>query len=142
MNTLRKLWVPGLLAVVAFCAAAQQTQIKKEQAPATAANSGSEMYMSYCASCHGKDAKGNGPAAPALKTAPPDLTGLAKRNWGKYPTDRVDSILRGKEVLVSHGDQEMPVWGPVFRSVSGAHEGVVDLRVTNLNNYLASLQVK
>ena len=144
MNTLHKLCVPGLLAVVAVCSAAQETktQLKREAAPVTSAASGSEMYVSYCASCHGKDATGNGPAAAALKSAPPDLTTLAKRNGGKYPALRVRSILLGKENLVPHGDQEMPVWGPVFRAISTGHEEIVDMRIGNLNRYLESLQAK
>jgi mono/diheme cytochrome c family protein len=144
MNTLHKLWVPGLLAVVAVCATAQQqgTVIKHEPAPVTSASSGNEMYKSYCAACHGKYGKGDGPAAPALKVAPPDLTTLAQRNNGKFPTARVASILRGNETLVAHGNQEMPVWGPVFYTMAGGHEGEVDLRITNLNKYLESLQAK
>lgn len=144
MNTLHKLCVPGLLAVVAVCAAAQQnTQIKKEAAPMTSPASGSEMYKSYCAACHGPSGKGDGPAAAALKTAPPDLTTLAKRNNGKYPTDRVASILRGREQLVAHGNQEMPVWGPVFHSLDiSAPDSVTELRIHNLNQYLESLQAK
>ncbi len=144
MNTFHKLCVPGLLAVVAVCSAAQETktQLKREAAPVTSAASGSEMYVSYCASCHGKNAMGNGPAAAALKSAPPDLTTLAKRNGGKYPALRVRSILLGKENLVPHGDQEMPVWGPVFRTISAGHEEIVDLRIDNLNRYLESLQGK
>ena len=144
MNTFHKLGVLGLLAVVAVCCAAQETktQIKNEAAPVTSAASGSEMYMSYCASCHGKDAKGNGPAAAALKSVPPDLTTLAKRNGGKYPALKVTSILRGNENLVPHGNQEMPVWGPVFLVVSGGNQSIVDLRITNLNHYLESLQQK
>lgn len=144
MNTLLKLCVPGLLAMVAVCSAAQETktQLKRETAPVTSAASGSEMYVSYCASCHGKDAMGNGPAAAALKSAPADLTTLTKRNGGKYPAPRVRSILLGKENLVPHGDQEMPVWGPVFRTISGGHEEIVNLRIDNLNRYLESLQAK
>jgi len=144
MNTFHKLCVPGLLAVVSVCSPAQQqsTAVKHEAAPVTSAASGSEMYKSYCAVCHGKDGKGDGPAAAALKSAPPDLTTLAKRNNGKYPAPRVGSILRGKETIVAHGDQEMPIWGPVFHSMSGGHAGEVDLRITNLNKYLESLQAK
>jgi len=143
MNMFHKLCVPGLFAVVAVCSAAQQqsTVIKREPAPATSAGSGSEMYKEYCAACHGQDAKGNGPAAAALKAAPPDLTTLAKRNNGKYPSARVASILRGEERFVVHGDQEMPVWGPIFRGIS-ANQGIVEQRIFNLNKYLQSLQAK
>ena len=36
--------------------------------------SGPALYQAYCATCHGKDLKGGGPTAPALKTKPADLT--------------------------------------------------------------------
>ncbi|MGA8011274.1 MAG: cytochrome c [Candidatus Acidiferrales bacterium] len=144
MNTIHKLCVPGLLAAVAFCSIAQQTstEIKHEAAPVTSAASGSEMYKSYCAACHGKDGKGDGPAATALKSAPSDLTTLAKRNNGKFPGPRVASILRGQEKLAAHGDQEMPVWGPVFHTMSEGHEDIVTLRISNMSKYLESLQAK
>ena len=29
---------------------------------------GKDLFEFYCASCHGRDGKGNGPVAPALKT--------------------------------------------------------------------------
>ncbi len=136
------------LATLAFAsvtvATAQNTntEVKHGVAPQTSPASGKEMFLSYCASCHGKDAKGDGPAAASLKSLPADLTGLAKRNGGKYPSDKVTSILRGQANLVPHGDQEMPVWGPVFWKMSGGHEELVQQRIANLNRYLESLQVK
>jgi len=127
-----------------FTSAAQEATptVKHTTAPATSPASGKEMFMSYCASCHGKDAKGDGPAARALKQAPADLTALAKQNGGKYPSDKVTSILRGQTKLVAHGDQDMPVWGPVFWRMSQGHEEQVQMRVTNLNRYLESIQEK
>jgi mono/diheme cytochrome c family protein len=116
--------------------------VRHTTAPATSPASGKEMFESYCASCHGKDAKGDGPAAGALKQAPADLTTLAKRNDGKYPADKVTGILRGKTSLVAHGDQDMPVWGPVFWKMSQGHEEQVQMRVANLNRYLKSIQEK
>jgi mono/diheme cytochrome c family protein len=123
-------------------ATAQETKVKHEAAPMTSPASGKEMFMSYCAACHGKDATGNGPAAASLKSLPADLTGLAKRNGGKYPSDKVTSILRGQTSLVPHGDQEMPVWGPVFWKMGGGHEELVQQRIANLNRYIESLQAK
>ncbi len=134
--------VPAL--AIPFISAAQESQptVKHTTAPTTSPASGKEMFMSYCASCHGKDAKGDGPAASALKQAPADLTMLAKQNGGKYPSDKVTSILRGQSRLVAHGDQDMPVWGPVFWRMSQGHEEQVQMRVANLNRYLESIQQK
>ncbi len=116
--------------------------VKHTTAPATSPASGKEMFMSYCTSCHGKDAKGDGPAASALKQAPADLTTLARQNGGKYPSDKVTSILRGQTKLVAHGDQDMPVWGPVFWKMSQGHEELLQMRIANLNRYLESIQEK
>lgn len=123
---------------------AQETKpaVKHEAAAITSPSSGKEMFMSYCASCHGKDAKGNGPAASALRQLPADLTTLAKRNGSKYPTDKVTSILRGQAQLMAHGDQDMPIWGPVFWRMSQGHEQIVQMRIANLNRYLESIQEK
>jgi len=60
-----------------------QTTIKKAPIQRTSATSGQEMFNTYCAACHGKDAKGNGPAGGALKVPPPDLTTLSQRHDGK-----------------------------------------------------------
>jgi mono/diheme cytochrome c family protein len=117
-------------------------EVKHGAAPQTSPASGKEMFVNYCAACHGKDAKGDGPAAPGLKVAPADLTVLAKLNGGKYPADKVTSILRGQTNLVPHGDQEMPVWGRVFWSMSQGSEAIVTQRIANLNRYIESQQVK
>jgi mono/diheme cytochrome c family protein len=69
----------------------QQKEIKHTTAQPTSPASGQEMFLAYCATCHGKDAKGNGPAASVLKVAPADLTGLTKK-YGKYPAMRVTTV--------------------------------------------------
>jgi len=120
----------------------QKPEIKKAPAPQTSAASGKEMFNAYCASCHGKDAKGDGPAAAALNTPPANLTTLAKRNGDKFPMDRVVSILHGQSKVVAHGTQEMPVWGPVFWKMSQGDAGEVQMRIANLSRYIASLQEK
>jgi mono/diheme cytochrome c family protein len=135
------------IAFVVACAVMALAQqgtptVKREPAQMTSPASGKEMFMSYCAPCHGKSAKGDGPAANALKQAPADLTMLAKRNGGKYPSDLVTSVLRGQAKLTAHGDQEMPVWGPVFWKMSQGKEEQVTLRIANLNRYVESLQEK
>jgi mono/diheme cytochrome c family protein len=120
----------------------QQTEIKHTTAAPTSPASGKQMFMAYCASCHGKDAKGDGPAAGALKLAPADLTALASKNGGKYPAAKVTSVLNGQANLAAHGNKEMPVWGPIFFRISQGHESEVQMRIANLNHYIESLQTK
>jgi mono/diheme cytochrome c family protein len=144
MNILRKCCCVGIVIGAGLCALAQgqNTEIKHAPAATTSPASGHDMFMSYCASCHGKDAKGNGPAAAALNTAPTDLTSLAKQNGGKYPDMKVTSILRGQGKVVAHGTQEMPVWGALFWRMSQGHEAEVQQRIANLSSYIKSLQEK
>jgi len=121
-----------------------QTSPTVKHVPITNApsNSGKDMYNSYCAVCHGTDGKGNGPAASAMKAAPTDLTTLAQKNGGKYPSAHVASVIRGQASLPSHGSEDMPVWGPLFSSISQGHEGQVQQRITNLVKYIEMLQAK
>jgi mono/diheme cytochrome c family protein len=143
LNLLVVALVVALAVSGTFISAGQESTpaVKHATAAATSPASGKEMFMSYCASCHGKDAKGDGPAAGALKQAPADLTMLAKQSGGKYPSDKVTSILRGQTQLVAHG-QDMPIWGPVFWKMSQGHEEQVQMRIANLNRYLESIQEK
>ncbi len=136
--------------IVLTCAVAAQSQpqdqpkktIQHVAVKNTSPASGEEMYTSYCGVCHGKDAKGNGPAASALKTPPPDLTQLSKENDGKFPALKVTSAIRGTSNLAAHGSQEMPVWGDLFLSLSNGHESEVQQRVSNLAHYIDTLQAK
>jgi mono/diheme cytochrome c family protein len=131
------------LAIATFVNAQEQPRrIEHAAAPQTSPASGHDMFVSYCASCHGKSAKGDGPAASALKIPPADLTALAKENGGKYPSMKVTAILSGQTDLAAHGNKDMPVWGVVFRGMSGGHEGEVQQRIANLNRYIETLQVK
>ena len=101
------------------------------------------MFDTYCGVCHGPDAKGTGPAATALKTPPADLTQLAVRNGGKFPELRVvGAILGDSERPVAHGSKDMPVWGPVFRSLNRDAGASTQMRVANLTAYIRSLQAK
>jgi mono/diheme cytochrome c family protein len=140
--------VAAILIMVAGLAVAQQAPaegtptVKHVPITRTPSNSGKEMFNSYCAVCHGKDAKGNGPAASAMKTAPTDLTTLAQKNGGKYPAPHVAAVIKGQATTASHGSQDMPVWGPLFSSISQGHDAQVQQRITNLVDYVATLQAK
>jgi mono/diheme cytochrome c family protein len=117
--------------------AVHQVPIKK-----TSWTSGQEMYQEYCAVCHGKDGNGDGPAAPALKVPPADLTTLAKRNGGKFPYDHFAVVLRFGNPTPAHGSKDMPVWGPLFWSLPDHSEAIIHQRISNLAGYVASLQAK
>ena len=133
-----------VFAVAVMAGAQDQTDKTVKHVPIkpTSAASGQEMYTNYCAVCHGKDGKSGGPAADALKTPPTDLTTLAQKNGGKYPALHVTSVIRGEGNLPAHGSKDMPVWGPLFWHLSQGHEGEVQQRVSNLDHYIESLQVK
>ena len=79
---------------------------------------GRGSYMRYCAVCHGKDAKGDGPYATLLKQKPANLTVLAKKNKGVFPTQRVIHSIYGREMIPAHGRPDMPVWGHRFAEAS------------------------
>jgi mono/diheme cytochrome c family protein len=114
-----------------------------KQIPFTASLSGAEMFKTWCASCHGIDAKGNGPAAAALKKMPPNLTLLAKQSGGKFPTQRVREYIdgTGKGSTPAHGSREMPVWGDALKQISDSQPSIT-YRITTLATYIESLQEK
>jgi mono/diheme cytochrome c family protein len=101
---------------------------------------GPALFKAYCAVCHGTDARGGGPMAASLKTTPSDLTRIAARNSGAYPTARVERIIAGEEqVPGGHGTRAMPVWGPIFSQIAWDQD-LGHLRVHNLAAYLGRLQ--
>jgi mono/diheme cytochrome c family protein len=138
----------SLVAAVAFAAglAAQTPAPQKDVPKVTAVDirpilsiEGKDNFEAYCAVCHGSDAKGQGPAAPAMKAVVPDLTTIARRNSGKFDFSSVEYIIKGtgKTATPAHGVEAMPIWGDVFRSEDSARAA---LRIKNLVNYVRSIQ--
>ena len=134
------LWFAILLLPISFSAA--QTSSKKAATQGKAMPSGRTLFMQHCASCHGDDAKGAGPAALALKKQPPDLTALAKRNHGKFPYDEVRKAIDGDVEVPAHGSREMPTWGPLFLALTDLNTREAERLTTTLTDYIKSLQVK
>ena len=136
----------SLLVATSLCLAQEKTNqqpvVKKTPIKQTSAASGKEMYSQYCAPCHGTDGKGAGPAASSMKVMPTDLTQLSRKHDGKYPANSVASVLKFGSGPASHGSADMPVWGPLFKSLDKYHETVVQQRISNLVSYIDSLQAK
>jgi mono/diheme cytochrome c family protein len=128
--------VPILVAAAGFMALPD----KNVKAGATSELSGAGMYHNYCASCHGVDGKGGGPAAPALKKAPPDLTQISARNKGQFPDFRIAHIIDGYEITAFHGSREMPIWGDYFSANVTRDDALIKLREHNLVEYIRSMQ--
>jgi mono/diheme cytochrome c family protein len=103
---------------------------------------GKQLYASYCAMCHGPEARGGGPFSPQLKTWPPDLTQLARKSDGVFPSMHVSEVIDGEFNKPAHGSKEMPIWGPVFRNLAHGRHDSAQLRINNLVKYLELLQQK
>ena len=116
--------------------------IKKVPAKNTSAASGKEMFVEYCAACHGSDGAGKGPAATALKKAPADLTQLTAKNNGTFPEMHVYRYIQGEDEVAAHGSRDMPVWGSVFGTMHQHDNDLTQMRLANLTSYIQSLQKK
>jgi mono/diheme cytochrome c family protein len=129
----------GMLLAFMLCRAQNPQQEKETRLIASI--EGRELYQTYCAVCHGKEAKGDGPMAGVLKASPPDLTRIAARNGWVFPLTRVQQIIAGELQVSAHGTREMPLWGPVFSQVARDRD-LGRVRVYNLAKYLEQLQIK
>ncbi len=135
-----------LLSLLLFPAGAAIAQTKstaaQDQLPPNFVPTGKDMFKQYCAACHGLDAKGHGPASVSLKVTPSNLTTLSKRHGGEFPTDLVTNVLRFGPGIAAHGSSDMPTWGPIFQYMDNYNQTVVQKRIKNLCDYIASLQEK
>jgi mono/diheme cytochrome c family protein len=118
-----------------------KTQPGKQAEPLIGSLKGSDLFRAYCAPCHGDDGKGNGPVAGALNTKPTDLTTIASRNGGVFPTQRVSKSIAGDDLVLAHGSREMPIWGPIFHQVEWDKD-LGNVRLQNVVKYVESIQKK
>ena len=101
---------------------------------------GKDLFMRYCASCHGEDGKGNGPAAEALKNKPSDLTKISLNRGGQFPRAEMMRFIDGERPVPAHGPRHMPVWGEVFRDEKSDSEA--RMRIHSLVAFIESIQQK
>ena len=110
-------WIVGFVGVVGLGAVGSVGAQPVEHDSSKAAV-GRAIFKSYCASCHGREARGDGPVAKYMEVAPSDLTGIAARNGGTFPDDYIAEMIDGREKGVrGHGSKEMPIWGDAFQKL-------------------------
>lgn len=97
--------------VCGFSASAQETAATGDAA------AGRDLFLRYCATCHGAEARGDGPMSSVLILRPTDLTALSSGNGGTFPLARVVMRIDGRDPLVSHGSP-MPLFGEFFEGSS------------------------
>ena len=104
---------------------------------------GGYLFKTYCASCHGTSARGDGPLASAMNRKPANLTEIAKRQKGVFPRELVFKIIDGRTRVPGHGGPDMPVWGDAFlRTNEAADEASVRDRIQALVDYLETMQAR
>ena len=147
MNWCSKLLVMGTaLTLGSSLSMAQSTALPDQMQDAEA------LFQTYCAPCHGADARGEGPVAADLKTTPPSLREIAKRRGGEFDAQEIAAFIDGRNMPRAHGTPEMPVWGRLFGYVAQAEgtlssdqialEKETQARIALLVSYLANIQEK
>jgi mono/diheme cytochrome c family protein len=105
--------------------------------------SGAEIFDRFCASCHGSEARGDGPVSRSLNVVVPDLTTIALR-YGEFPAAKIRDVIDGRGVdLRAHGTRTMPVWGYEFWVEEGADidaQKAVRDAIVRLVDHLRSIQ--
>lgn len=134
--------MPLLLLASAALAAAPAARAQETAEAQLTGETGYELFRTYCGSCHGRSAKGDGPIAEHLRSRPSDLTQIAKRAGGKFDADKVHRIIDGRHPVGGHGGSDMPVWGDAFKRAgqSGTEESV-SARIRAIVEHLRDLQV-
>ncbi len=131
MTTRIVLMAIGLAGLLAATPAFAQTPV--------GGSNGQTLYSSYCAFCHGPGGRGDGPIASTLKTRPADLTRIAARRKGQFPSDEVTRIIDGRKSLRAHGN-DMPVWGDALAKSFDTMP--LDEKIKRLVVYLESIQAR
>lgn len=110
--------------------------------------SGAEDFAMLCSPCHGASGSGDGELAAELTQKPADLTGLAARNGGVFPTGPVMAQIWGY-AEGTKGDvagRVMPDFGALLASdtvLFDAGDGIstpTPSRLVELALYLKTLQ--
>ena len=151
MQRMRIILTTAAITLIAALYAPHRTFASDDVAPEGEAYEQAALdFLTWCGPCHGRSAEGDGPVAVSLRTAPPDLTILARSNSGTFPAEQVRQRIDGRNFPAAHGTAEMPVWGYWFRLQATAGgllqedretaEKEVRERISRLVIYLENLQ--
>jgi len=130
-RSLKKITLPliGLLLIAAVASAVADEVAR-----------GRALYLQNCATCHGRNGRGDGPMARALTTPPANLQRLSERFGNPLPEDQVARYIDGRADIKAHGPRDMPVWGSRFYFESVGDERQAQNRIAKLVAYLQSIQ--
>lgn len=103
---------------------------------------GAQLFANHCAACHGRLGEGDGPVSAIMTTNVPNLRTLTQRSGGTFPRDNVRAYVDGRELPVSHGDRQMPVWGDIFGWGGDTEhsEQLVEQRINAVIDHVESIQ--
>lgn len=114
-----------------------------QQEGAGASDLGEQLYMTYCATCHGEAGDGEGPLGGLLTVNVPDITQLTENNHGAgFPMLQVIHVIDGRSGMRAH-EGPMPFFGELFFSEDyGPYgsEAVIRGQTLSLALYLESIQ--
>ena len=139
----QKRWPMLLLGLILLPAVLLPAQ-KQDKTTSSARDTveGAKIFQYDCAVCHGTDGRGRGPDSVVLKHPVPDVTLISRRSGGKFPYQRVKEIIEGERTgLLSQGDREMPIWGPIFHEVESDQDWG-EVRLDAITRHMESIQQK
>jgi nucleotide-binding universal stress UspA family protein/mono/diheme cytochrome c family protein len=138
-GTVKKLATASMVVLAAILLLPKTVSAQDQKQTTT----GREVYRTYCATCHGTSAVGDGPLASNMVKKPANLTEIAKRNGGTFPSEVVFKTIDGRSPIKGHGGPDMPVWGEAFqRSREAGDQDRVKSVIQSLVDYLESIQVR
>ncbi len=138
----RNLWFASAVVAGAVWMVGGLHAVADSHEKTSAADVGRSYYLQYCAACHGQDARGAGEFADLMKAAPPNLTTIAERRGGTFPSLEIAEMIDGSKVR-AHGSSEMPIWGERFAEGRPSGQGgrtALRGRVMLLVEYLRGIQ--
>lgn len=127
-----------LLLALAGCRGVPEAEVQHREQIAA----GRSSFRAYCAGCHGPEARGNGPAAPAMKITPADLTTISQRNGGTFPTERIFQRIDGYGRTDTTDGLQMLHFGDIWRgdNPTAAERQEVKQRIDELVAFIETLQ--